>query len=67
MELLLATVAANKQPWASCGPWVSSWDTSTLSTVVTVVTPSVTEISMLSSAAADPSCTYCRAFRVTSS
>lgn len=60
-------MTAKEQPGASCGALLSHGDTATLSTVLTVVTPSVTEISMLSSAPEEPSCTYCRAVRVTSS
>lgn len=62
----LATVMLREEPGASRGPRFSDRDTSTFTSEVVTVRPSVTEISMLSSQAEDPSCMYCRAFLSTS-
>lgn len=65
--LWLATVRLREEPAASRSPWPSDRDTSTLTSDVVTVRPSVTEISMLSSQAEEPSWIYCRAFFLISS
>ena len=65
--LLPATVKLREAPAASRGPRAWDSDTSTLTSTAVAEMPSVTAISMLSSRAEEPSCTYCRTFFSTSS